>query len=1116
MKLTEWQSKVRTQLQQSTHWLRQATPGMAYGALATCTLLPLVPLVMSQPQPTTAAAQVIGNIFGGIGLNLVTQQLLAWFGKSDEDLAKLLGQKAAAEPEWRKAFDELIKEFETPKLTQAVLSEADWDRFAQLLRQDVRENGSSLVISGDFVAGDKVDGDKIGGDQVAGHKAGRDLLNAERDFYYVDQRTTTPTPSPHSNHYFHRLRTHCHAMPLTAMGGEASAGEEVTLDKVYIALDTTTRRPLTTEEKAALKKANPQRTIRDDAERAITALEAAQQEQRLVLLGHPGGGKSTFVRQLLAETATRWLEAGTGVGQEQPAPFPLLTVLRDLTPRLQALALDGLPPSKQEALLRDALLAQWHADLDNFGGAEHQATLEQALLSGALLLVFDGLDEMPAAVRPLVRAALVALTKAYGQIGQIIVTCRIRSYHGAAVLPGFQAYTLADFDETKIKTFVAGWYAAQQRLGRLTPERAKAQREDLQHAALQRDLRRMAVNPLLLTTMAIIHQKQTRLPDQRVQLYDEAVDVLLNRWQQERANFNSPELTAFLKGTKVRPLLERLAYAAHQPLKQATTRRGAPTATDESADLTRSDVLALLDEALQGQMGLAAEFLDYVDLRAGLLVGRGGEESSGRPALYAFAHRTFQEYLAGCWLLTGRERKRNFWAHAAEGDYWQLAAQLGAEELLYNRRDEQGLLDLMYHLCPVRAPRNKQARRANLWSGQMAALLERQTIESDSFADGGVAYLERLRKRLLAILTGQSTLPALERAEAGRVLAKLGDPRAEVMTLDAMEFCFIPAGPFVMGSKQGEGPGEDPLAFGDEEPQHTYDIKHDYWLARYPLTNAQYAQFVDDNGYTNPAYWTEAAAHGYWENGQFRDRNQPAAYGDPFHFPNHPVVGISWYEALAYTRWLTAQLPQGWQVRLPSEAEWEKGARGGKQIPQAAVIRSLNEVTEAEPVEAGVGTSGNATGAGAAAASTSSASALYPASVILIDNPNPIRRYAWGDQIDPEKLNYNETNIGSTSAVGAFPGGASPYGVEEMNGNVLEWCSTQWLDDYTDYQQKATDAPDADAWRVVRGGSFADLVSGARATYRYGHSPVYRDHDVGVRLVRSPSPLVSVPLSSEI
>ena len=121
----QWQAAVKKRLAASRDWLRSVGPGMAYGALATCTLLPLV---SAHQQFDPGAAKAIQDIFGGIGLNLFSQQLATWFGKNDAEVAELLGEKAAQDPAWRDAFDQLLQELQTPKLAQAVLSEADWDR----------------------------------------------------------------------------------------------------------------------------------------------------------------------------------------------------------------------------------------------------------------------------------------------------------------------------------------------------------------------------------------------------------------------------------------------------------------------------------------------------------------------------------------------------------------------------------------------------------------------------------------------------------------------------------------------------------------------------------------------------------------------------------------------------------------------------------------------------------------------------------------------------------------------------------------------------------------------------------------------------------------------------
>jgi iron(II)-dependent oxidoreductase len=162
------------------------------------------------------------------------------------------------------------------------------------------------------------------------------------------------------------------------------------------------------------------------------------------------------------------------------------------------------------------------------------------------------------------------------------------------------------------------------------------------------------------------------------------------------------------------------------------------------------------------------------------------------------------------------------------------------------------------------------------------------------------------------------------------------------------------------------------------------------------------------------------------------------------------VVGVSWYEAVAYCAWLTERLRAAGEldaqqvVRLPSEPEWEKAARG----------------TEG-------------------------------------------RIYPWGDASDPERANYNATGIGSTSAVGCFPGGESPYGVEEMVGNVWEWCGTKWVGTYREYQ--VDDEVEGSAPRVVRGGSFDNDEWFARCAFRDRSRPDRRSRYYGFRVVVSPS-----------
>ena len=184
----------------------------------------------------------------------------------------------------------------------------------------------------------------------------------------------------------------------------------------------------------------------------------------------------------------------------------------------------------------------------------------------------------------------------------------------------------------------------------------------------------------------------------------------------------------------------------------------------------------------------------------------------------------------------------------------------------------------------------------------MARIAGTREIQVDvKSPDGGEKYLAQLRPRLLSLLN--SSLPAIERAEAGRVLAKFGDPRPEVLDVNAMQFCFVPAGKFIMGE-------------GKEQKQ--VDLPA-YWISKYPITNAQFQQFVEAGGYRQKEFWGEAIKEGYWQDGAFKGRydyeprDRPVDYGEPSTLGNHPVVGISWYEALAFARWLEALLQSQFQ-----------------------------------------------------------------------------------------------------------------------------------------------------------------------------------------------------------
>ena len=254
----------------------------------------------------------------------------------------------------------------------------------------------------------------------------------------------------------------------------------------------------------------------------------------------------------------------------------------------------------------------------------------------------------------------------------------------------------------------------------------------------------------------------------------------------------------------------------------------------------------------------------------------------------------------------------------------------------------------------------------------------------------------------------------------------------------------VPAGPFLMGSADND----KEAFFNIEKPQHNVELS-EYWIGKYPLTNLEYRAFVNEANHRPPPHW----------NGD----QYPEGKGD------HPVVNVSWNDALAYYKWLAEKT--GKIYRLPTEAEWEKAASW-----------------VSEPGSEGAGEQGGGLARGVK------------------------RRYPWGDEFDRNKCNTHEAGIGNTTPVGKYsPAGDSPYGCADMAGNVWEWCA-DWFDE-GEYGKRAKTTvkdppgPGNGIHRVLRGGCF-DLDRGnARCAFRLKSHPDDRINDHGFRVVVSRAPV---------
>jgi len=876
----------------------------------------------------------------------------------------------------------------------------------------------------------------------------------------------TPPASPAKLEvgYLRRVQMISNLLPLTLINPRAvDQVHQQTLDllPLYVALNTRTPVPIEEEQVQAGKKGGRLAGLPDGEKpmQPLSALEAVARERLMVLLGDPGSGKSTFGSYLALCLAGGRLEQ---VGET--AALPGDNWLAHLAP-----AWTHGPLLPVQIVLRQFAKSQWcngtavglwhfiAETLTNQGLDDFAPYLRERLMDGGVLVLLDGLDEVADPdQRETVRDAVAEFVARYNHsTNRFLVTCRGYAYQDACCqLDRFSVHTLAPFSQEQIDAFIGCWYSEVCRQGWKSEEEAGRLTETLRAATRRPDLAPLAENPLQLAMMTSLQFSWGRLPDDRVELYQEMVKLLLVRWQEARLG----QETGITQTTSVKELeaaLARVAFVAHH----------SQAAAQGPADITEATLLSELKEALDSSYARAEQMVAYIQNRAGLLIDRG-------KGIYTFPHRSYQEYLAGAYLAVRPEFPDDA-ADLARKNYTQWREVVLWAVGIVAR---QGYIHTAVAVAAALCPHELAAEEITETDWRLASLAGEVLLEAGPKQVGRPPYkptVDRVRQWLTAVMERGALAPR-ERVAAGRILGCLGDTRAAILTPERMEFCTIPAGPFVMGSGD-----DDTDAFSDERPQHTLAIPYDYWIGRYPVTNAQFLPFVAAGGYREPRYWKEAAASGRWRHGKIRrqeyyrdDRQQfkvresgegdaPEDYGEPFNLPNYPVVGITWYEALAYTRWLTEQLtdvlPAGWLARLPTEAEWERAARGG------------------------------------------------PAG-----NPLPRRRYPWGNEPDPAHANYADTGIGATSAVGCFPSGASPDRVLDMSGNVWEWTQSLWGKDLQtpdfQYPYRTDDgrenlAAHYDITRVVRGGAFYSYARGVRCAVRLGDLPSRCSRDIGFRVV---------------
>ncbi len=733
---------------------------------------------------------------------------------------------------------------------------------------------------------------------------------------------------------------------------------------------------------------------------SIPVLNILKEHSGVVVLGDPGAGKTTFLKYLALRLA-RGEGDQIGLGDWLPILLPIAAFAN-------ALQSSDVP--------LDEFIAEYFAGI----GADLPIgpMLSEALKAGRALILLDGLDE----VRDLnLRNTVVErVTDFYAfhrrNGNKFVLTSRIVGYR--SVRPsaeGLVECTLVDFDDSEIEDFVSRWTNAleKQAQGSTAVARADAEadRRELLDAIQENEgVRRLASTPLLLTILALMKRQGVSLPERRVQLYDQYVTTLLSTWNRARS------LSGRAPG---RDLDEIQTVRVLAPLALWMHEVSPGVGLVNREDLRRKLEEIFAERGEHSPQTAARQFLQDVREHAALLLERG-------PGEFGFIHLTFEEYLAAVAI-----------ALSGQGNSKPIA-ELLAPHIGEQAWHEVTLLTIGYLGIRQQLPKVAGEVVESIVQLKAEPAGESVALAGEAVLDtwpGGVPpqTRERVVHELIPSMQSPAVHPDLRR-RSGILLGRLG-----WRPPDLDRFVEVASGDFLFGVKKEKR-----------------SIACRYWVAKYPVTNFQFARFVQEGGYQRHEYWSDDGWD--WRTGKYDarsleaverdwlDHRLPERRGAPNYWhtemlsnPIFPLVGVCWFEAEAYCKWLAKKIvavPDGYVIRLPNETEWERVARGANGL-----------------------------------------------------------EYPWGEAFDKNASNTWDSDptgsgLGGTTAVCTFPQGVSPDGAWDMSGNIWEWTGS-WYDDKGQY-------------RVVRGGSWMGYQWFARGSFSNWSTPLMFNDDLGFRVVIAP------------
>lgn len=754
---------------------------------------------------------------------------------------------------------------------------------------------------------------------------------------------------------------------------------------------------------------------------------------RVILTGGPGCGKTTVLLHL-AWTLANSLRERSGLAYEKLGleagvlPLPIyipLTRFADYLKKLPAHA------SAEEKSLKHYISEYLNERSTNLEGVDSDFLAYLLNDGNTVLLLLDGMDEVPTEQeRILIRSKIVDLVSGRKDL-RVVVTSRTAAYEGQAVFgEDFRHIRVLPLDNDQMGKLIRAAYAA---IFPKSDAKARQYADDLlsnidqleaeRRRRLGENVKPLADAPIMIRMLLIVHYNDRKLPDQRADLYQKAIDVVLRPDNAPDIKVTE-EIEKRIAGSLAmnREMLQYLAFHMHARGK------------DQGREIDEPSLRAILETEKVYSPHVIDELISQTRQRGTLLEERGG--------LYGFLHLSFQEFLVGRYLAQTFVDADQLARYLEDGlildSWWRepILLMVGYQDLTAPTRQARPFL---LRLAGLDA--NADTRTPLLFDIQLGAceLAATAYLECKSQApDLG----EQLRGRLQQLHSDalRENWSSVVLASAMDALDKLG-----YSPLDLQTFVPIPVSP---------------------------NAGYNFSISKYPVTNGQYERFLKAD-FANKKYWTDFPKYDEnshlmketcgeeawdWLQKALKDEAYEAQDGvllprywrDPrfgINRRNAPVVGISWYEASAYCRWLM----ENWEVL-------EEGKEG------LAKPREIRLPLETE----------SATAAG---------------------GEKPENRHAFGVLKDAKEIvqfaNTSESGINRTTPVWMYPLGKSPHEVMDMSGNVWEWQAN--------YYDKDHDYPS------LRGGSWRHDVDYARVSIRFNNPPEGRYLSIGFRVVVLPS-----------